>query len=1171
MEMIRTKFYLTLLMSILFFGVLNAQVLEHKPSDFRGDVNSRKASNVDGNNIRVTIFNSGYSGNPGNRPDYVNYEYPKNTNRIYIALVDILLGGEVKSNGGETIQLVEVPEGRTDPTTGNSWNIEPVPGFADPQQNEIARSDDPNSWPKYVQGGWGDKRDDPIDPGWVGSWNGFFGKNIFNADQEFYYVTSDDLYKRQPYIPDTTDQTRGGLGLIMDVRTLAWTHILINDVIFFIHDIKNDGTKTIGKNSFLMFVADWVGGDDPDDYPYVDLQTSTTFLTDNNRIGSEAFGSNPVGVASLKYIETPGNQVNGIDDDGDADEHADLIAQIEGNPDTLIPHFTADDFTPRFIRPGDKVILIEPETYDRIITTYPVGGGTVHSLGKDYVLPPDGITVSEDTLANGYDEDLDGLIDEKATLHLYHINEITQTTSPVRFINYLSYAIGDTVKRGFVIVGENAEWNYHNVAPMIDESRDDGFDNDNDWNAFLDDNGLDGQRGTGDPGEGDGKPTSGAGTDFPGEPSIDKTDVSETDLIGITSAFQIQDGIINFNTAPDAGLWNVLMYPGKINLVRQVGEFQTYVSSGFFPLLPGQRQRMAISVSIAAGGNSRDADIQSVISKQLEATKAYNADYQFAQAPLQVTLTAIPGDGKVTLYWDDIAEGSFDRYIDRIGGNGADFEGYRIYRVTDAAFLDAKVITDAYGVQTLLKPIAQFDLVDGIMGLHPVDINGVKYYLGSDNGIKHEYVDTNVVNGQRYFYAVTAYDFGYETAGFAPSETSIKVSVSTDGTITHGTNVAVVRPTSSVAGYLPPEVSSFVHTTGGASGSIGFEIVDPTKIKNNHKYEITFKDTTYKVETEDVVKTVSFSLKDVTENNFLLENDTRVQPGDEISLTDGFRILLNNVQDISLNKSKTGWNDPSIYSFDFGVFTYLLSQGVKSPSDYKIVFGDVGIATSQDTTLFGSHFPSELVNFKVINTTQNKVIEFVFSENEGNDGRLTIDSTGKTDAIYFLEKDQSGVKHFTWQFYLNRTGNLVGRRNPQAGDTATIFLNKPFLSYDTYNFKMKSSTISVDKAKAELDDIRVVPNPYIAAATWEPRNTYTSGRGPREIHFINLPAKCIIRIFNVSGALVKKIEHQTSYENGTEIWDVLSDEKFEIAYGIYVYHIDAPGIGQKTGTFAIIK
>ncbi len=1169
--MFRTKLYLILLSGVLLSGVTNAQVLEHIPSDFRGDVIYRKDSNVDGNNIRVTIFNSGYSGNPGNRPDYVNYEYPKNTNRIYIALVDILLGGEVKSNSGEIIQLVEVPEGRTNPTTGNSWNIEPVPGFTDAQQNEIARSDDPNSWPKSVQGGWGDKRTDPIDPGWVGSWNGFFGKNIFNADQEFYYVTSDDLYKRQPYTPDTTDLSRGGLGLIMDVRTLAWTHVLINDVIFFIHDIKNDGTKTIEKNSFLMFVADWVGGDDPDDFPYVDLQTSTTFLTDNNRIGSEAFGTNPVGVASLKYIETPGNQVNGIDDDGDADQHPELIAEIIGDPELVIPHFTEDDFTSRFISPGDKIVLIEPETYDRIVTTYPAGGGTVKSLGKDYVLPPEGISVTEDTLANGYDEDLDGLVDEKESLHFFHINEITMQTNPVRYINYLSFDASVKVKRGFVVAGENAEWNYQNAAPMIDESRDDGFDNDNDWDAFLDDNGLDGVRGTGDEGEGDGKPTSGAGTEFPGEASIDKTDVSETDLIGVTSAFQIQDGVINFQTAPDRGLWELLMYPGKINLVRQVGEFQTYVSSGFFPLLPGQRQRMAISVSISAGGNSTDADIESVIRKQQEATKAYNADYQFAQAPLQVSLTAIPGDGKVTLYWDNESESSFDRYIDRIGGNGVDFEGYRIYRVTDAAFLDAKTITDAYGVQTLLKPIAWFDLVDGITGLHPIDINGVKFFLGNDNGLKHEFVDTNVVNGQRYFYSVTAYDFGYETAGFAPSETSIQVSVSTDGTIRHGKNVAIVRPTSSSAGYLPPEVESFEHSSGGASGTIAFNIVDPEKIKNDHEYEITFKDTTYKVENEDVVKTLSFSLKDITENRFVLEDDKRINPGDEISMTDGFRLALENVQEISLNSLKTGWNNTEVYSFNFEVFTFLILKGVENPSDYKLVFGDVGIATSKDTSFAGSTFPAKEVNFKVINTTQNKEIEFVFSEREGNDGKLSIDSTGRADAIYFLEQDQTGKKIFTWQFRLNRTGNLEGRRNPESGDTATIFLNKPFLSYDTYNFKMKSSTISVDKAKDELDDIRVVPNPYIAAATWEPRNTYTSGRGPREIHFINLPSKCTIRIFNVSSALVKKIEHESSFENGTAIWDVLSDENFEIAYGIYVYHIEAPGIGEKTGTFAIIK
>jgi len=146
-----------------------------------------------------------------------------------------------------------------------------------------------------------------------------------------------------------------------------------------------------------------------------------------------------------------------------------------------------------------------------------------------------------------------------------------------------------------------------------------------------------------------------------------------------------------------------------------------------------------------------------------------------------------------------------------------------------------------------------------------------------------------------------------------------------------------------------------VHTTGGASGTIGFDIIDPTKIKNGHEYEITFKDTTYKIENKNVVKTLSFSLKNLTENSFLFEDDKRIELGDEISLTDGFRLWLDNVEQISLNKSKTGWNNPDVYSFDFETFTYLIIKGVENPSDYKIVFGDVGIATSKILPLAAVH------------------------------------------------------------------------------------------------------------------------------------------------------------------------------------------------------------------------
>ena len=47
----------------------------------------------------------------------------------------------------------------------------------------------------------------------------------------------------------------------------------------------------------------------------------------------------------------------------------------------------------------------------------------------------------------------------------------------------------------------------------------------------------------------------------------------------------------------------------------------------------------------------------------LNATTAqdiYVKNYQFAKPPEKPNVTAVPGDQKVTLYWDDIAESSFD-------------------------------------------------------------------------------------------------------------------------------------------------------------------------------------------------------------------------------------------------------------------------------------------------------------------------------------------------------------------------------------------------------------------------------------------------------------------------------------------------------------------------------
>jgi hypothetical protein len=34
---------------------------------------------------------------------------------------------------------------------------------------------------------------------------------------------------------------------------------------------------------------------------------------------------------------------------------------------------------------------------------------------------------------------------------------------------------------------------------------------------------------------------------------------------------------------------------------------------------------------------------------------------------------------------------------------------------------------------------------------------------------------------------------------------------------------------------------------------------------------------------------------------------------------------------------------------------------------------------------------------------------------------------------------------------------------------------------------------------------------------------------------------------------------------------MLTKDRLEVAFGVYVYHVEAPGIGNKIGKFAIIK
>lgn len=117
----------------------------------------------------------------------------------------------------------------------------------------------------------------------------------------------------------------------------------------------------------------------------------------------------------------------------------------------------------------------------------------------------------------------------------------------------------------------------------------------------------------------------------------------------------------------------------------------------------------------------------------------------------------------------------------------------------------------------------------------------------------------------------------------------------------------------------------------------------------------------------------------------------------------------------------------------------------------------------------------------------------------------------------------------------------------------------------------------------------VYPNPYRLSAAWDG----TTSRS-KKIIFYNLPARAEIRIYTISGDVVATLLHdsgsdfngstigwynnfggdasQTTIAGGEHAWDVLSQDKQNLASGLYLFSVqDLRTNDVQTGKFAIIK
>jgi hypothetical protein len=769
---------------------------------------------------------------------------------------------------------------------------------------------------------------------------------------------------------------------------------------------------------------------------------------------------------------------------------------------------------------------------------------------------------------------------------------------------------------------------------MVDESQNDGEDNDGDWTPFddLNHNGvwdsedlnsnaeLDSVEDVNSNGILDIEPlnndlgSDGLGPDFEeylgpdedgsqgnglpdvGEPNFEAADNDESDQIGLTSWVSLgPGGSINDEvwwqrltpetfTAPDQQGYDItytygsgfIQLPITERITEQVGEVTRIVD-----VTRDEMRRFSIACLF---GN----DLEDVLRNKRTMQTIYDNDYNFTKPPLKPKLVARPGDRKVYLYWDTRSERSNDPVY------GKDFEGYKLYRSTDPQFNEIKTITDVHGNPLLWKPIVQWDLKNGLKGSHPVETGetGLLYYMGDDTGLKHFYVDEEVENGRAYYYALCAYDMGFANTFYdmglpvklpesvfeiSPTENTKIITVDALGNvIATDINTVMVVPNAPAAGYVPAQTEGGVHHLAGTgTGNVQMRITEPNVLKDNHTYQITFSDSGRFFIAD------SIRIEDVTDFRVLFESGGLFDAAEgekvldqlEGQVFDGFKLDIKN--DYQIEVLDGYWDKGGESNFNI-IITGPSADDTdpkteRFPFDFEIRFN----GPRSDTTWSVNRQFKLPVDFQIWDISNDQPMDFTFDLIKmGQEGTVpdTIFSPGDI-YVLIMNPTRRSYEYESWNIIVKAPADLDSSEwiEPSIGDIYRVLVSRPFRHEDVFEFTMLMPRMDLSSAKNKMDNIYVVPDPYVVAASWEQPHSFGSGRGERRVDFVNLPQKCTIKIFTPSGKLVRTLEHETAEINGTERWDLLSKDGLTVSYGIYLFNVDAPGIGTKIGQFAIIK
>ena len=179
-------------------------------------------------------------------------------------------------------------------------------------------------------------------------------------------------------------------------------------------------------------------------------------------------------------------------------------------------------------------------------------------------------------------------------------------------------------------------------------------------------------------------------------------------------------------------------------------------------------------------------------------------------------------------------------------------------------------------------------------------------------------------------------------------------------------------------------------------------------------------------------------------------------------------------------------------------------------------------------------------------------------------------STGQPCATqgYFIDFCYRGAGTFVYPIGRMAFGDIAGDgTTPDVGVTVRVVTTPKalFVDGDVYTIdtaELAFVTNDAATAEAALDLISAVPNPYRGFSVYE------TGQSDRRVRFTNLPDEATIRIFTLSGTLIKTIRH---FGTRSTDWNLATEQGLPVASGMYLVHIEVPGVGEKVLKLGVVN